>query len=165
MTAVGNQFIESAKAGDLWLGGDDFDHSIIEFVKQEVARQEGLNNFDQLIAKMPHYQRVRLLGELKIEAEKAKIQLSSQPSAEIITSTPLLDELGMAVPIQVTITRQKFEQLITPLIERSVKICYDVIKYSDYPLDQIDIILLVGGSSQVPIVQQKFEKLSQSIKF
>ena len=158
VTAVGNQFIESAKAGDLWLGGDDFDHSILEFVKQEVARQEGLNNLDQLIAKMPHYQRVRLLGELKIEAEKAKIQLSSQPSAEIITSTPLLDELGMAVPIQVTITRQKFEQLITPLIERSVKICYDVIKYSDYPLDQIDVILLVGGSSQVPIVQQKIRE-------
>ncbi|MGC9525733.1 MAG: Hsp70 family protein [Limnospira sp.] len=158
ITSVGNQFIESAKAGDLWLGGDDFDNCIVEFAKQEIARIETLDNVDRLIQKMPHYQRVRLLAELKLQAERAKIQLGIQSSAEIITATPLIDEMGMAIPIQVTITRQQFEQLIEPLIDRSVQIAQDAIKYSDYPLDQIDAILLVGGSAQVPIVQQKIRQ-------
>lgn len=158
ITSVGNQFIESAKAGDLWLGGDDFDNCIVEFVKGEIARIENLDNVDRLIQKMPHYQRVRLLAELKLQAERAKIQLSTQSSAEIITATPLIDELGMAIPIQVSITRQQFEKLIEPLIDRSVQIAQDAIKYSDYPLDQIDAILLVGGSAQVPLVQQKIRQ-------
>lgn len=158
ITSVGNQFIESAKAGDLWLGGDDFDNCIVEFVKQEIARIEKLDNVDRLIQKMPHYQRVRLLAELKIKTEQAKIQLSTQGAAEIITATPLIDDMGMAIPIQVTITRQEFEKRIEPLIDRSVKIAQDAIKYSDYPLDQIDAILLVGGSAQVPIVQQKIRQ-------
>ncbi len=158
ITAVGNQFIESAKAGDLWLGGDDFDNCIIEYVKQEVARQEELENIDTLINRMPHYQRVRLLGELKVLAERAKIDLSSQPVTQIQTATPLFDQLGMAIYIDVTLTREKFEELITPLVERSVKICVDTIKYSEYPLDQIDVILLVGGSTQVPLVQRKIRE-------
>lgn len=158
ITSVGNQFIESAKAGDLWLGGDDFDNCIVEFVKQEIARIEKLDNVDRLIQKMPHYQRVRLLAELKIKTEQAKIQLSTQGAAEIITATPLIDDMGMAIPIQVTMTRQEFEKRIEPLIDRSVKIAQDAIKYSDYPLDQIDAILLVGGSAQVPIVQQKIRQ-------
>ncbi|MEB3886225.1 Hsp70 family protein [Lyngbya sp. CCY1209] len=158
ITSVGNQFIESAKAGDLWLGGDDFDNCIVEFVKGEIARIENLDNVDRLIQKMPHYQRVRLLAELKLQAERAKIQLSTQSAAEIITATPLIDEFGMAIPIQVSITRQQFEQQIEPLIDRSVQIAQDAIKYSDYPLDQIDAILLVGGSAQVPLVQQKIRQ-------
>jgi len=158
ITSVGNQFIESAKAGDLWLGGDDFDNCIVEFVKGEIARTENLDNVDRLIQKMPHYQRVRLLAELKLQAEQVKIQLSTQSAAEIITATPLIDELGMAIPIQVSITRQQFEQLIEPLIDRSVQIAQDAIKYSDYPLDEIDAILLVGGSAQVPLVQQKIRQ-------
>ncbi|EDZ95524.1 MULTISPECIES: Hsp70 family protein [Limnospira] len=158
ITSVGNQFIESAKSGDLWLGGDDFDNCIVEFAKQEIARIENLDNVDRLIKKMPHYQRVRLLAELKIQAEQAKIRLSTQGAAEIITSAHLIDEMGMAIPIQVTISRQEFEKRIEPLIDRSVKIAQDAIKYSDYPLDQIDAILLVGGSAQVPIVQQKIRQ-------
>ena len=155
ITAAGNQFIESGKAGDLWLGGDDIDEHIIKFVKEQVATEEKLENVDDLIAQMPHYQRVRFLGDLKMAVERAKIELSSAASTRIIPSTPLLDELGMAVPIDVEITREQFEQMILPLVERSVVICQDAIKYSDYPADMIDMVLLVGGSSQIPLVQRK----------
>ncbi len=65
VTAAGNQFIESGKAGDLWLGGDDIDDRIIDFVKQQVAEAEDLDNVDGLIAKMPFYQRGNFLRQLK----------------------------------------------------------------------------------------------------
>ena len=155
ITAAGDQFIESGKAGDLWLGGDDIDEHLIEFVKEQVATEETLENVNGLIAQMPHYQRVRFLGDLKMAVERAKIELSSNASARIIPSTPLLDELGMAVPINVEITREQFEQMILPLVERSVAVCQNAIKYSDYPADMIDVVLLVGGSSQIPLVQRK----------
>ena len=155
ITAAGNQFIESGKAGDLWLGGDDIDDLIIQIVKKQVADEENLDDIDGLIAKMPRYQKVRFLGDLKMAVEKAKIDLSTFTEAKIIPSTPLLDELGMAISINVTITRAQFEAMILPLVERTISICQEAIKYSDYPADMIDIILLVGGSSQIPLVQQK----------
>ncbi len=155
ITSTGNQFIESGKAGDLWLGGDDIDERIVQFIKEEVARKEDLENVDALIAQMPHYHRVRFLGDLKIAVERAKIELSSNNSAYIIPSTPLLDDLGMTVSIDVEIYREQFEKIISPLVERSIAICQDTIKYSDFPAEMIDFVLLVGGSSQIPFVQRK----------
>ncbi|MDJ0510571.1 MAG: Hsp70 family protein [Crocosphaera sp.] len=159
ITSSGNQFIESGKAGDLWLGGDDIDELIINFVKQQVAQAEDLDNIDSLINKMPHYQRVRFLGDLKMAVEQAKIALSSISETKIIPATPLLDELGMTVSIDVTITREQFEEMIFPLVERTINICHDAIKYSEYPPDLIDMILLVGGSSQIPLVQRKIKEV------
>ena len=158
VTAAGNQFIESGKAGDLWLGGDDIDHRLIDFVKQQVAEAEDLDDIDGLIAQMPHYQRVRFIGDLKMAVEQAKILLSSNSTAKIMPSTPLIDDLGMAISIDVEITREQFEGIISPLVERSITVCQDAIKYSDYPEEMIDIVLLVGGSSQIPLVQRKVKE-------
>jgi molecular chaperone DnaK len=163
VTAAGNQFIESGKAGDLWLGGDDIDDRIIDFVKQQVAEEEDLDDIDSLIAKMPHYQRVRFLGELKIAVEQAKINLSKSSKDKIIT-TPLIDDLGMDISVCVEITREQFESMILPLVERSIAVCKEAIKYSDYPEDMIDVVLLVGGSSQIPLVQQKVKEAFGSDK-
>ncbi len=90
--------------------------------------------------------------------EQAKIQLSDAPKAQIMPPTPLLDDLGMAIPIDVEITREQFEGIISPLVERSIYVCKEAIKYSDYPEDMIDLVLLVGGSSQIPLVQQKVKE-------
>lgn len=155
ITASGNQFIESGKAGDLWLGGDDIDYRIMEFVKQQVAQQEGLDDIDALIAKMPYYHRVRFQGDLKIAVEQAKIHLSSAELTRIIPSTPLLDEFGATIYIDVELSRTHFEKMILPLVERTIQICQDTLKCSEYPAESVDIILLVGGSSQIPLVQRK----------
>nr|WP_319422331.1 Hsp70 family protein [Pleurocapsa sp. FMAR1] len=155
VTAAGNQFIESGKAGDLWLGGDDIDDRLIDFVKEQIAEAEDLEDIDSLINKMPHYQKARFMGDLKMAVEQAKIQLSSNSKAQIMPSTPLLDDLGMAISIEVEITREQFEGMILPMVERSIAVCKDAIKYSDYPEDMIDVVLLVGGSSQIPLVQRK----------
>ena len=153
ITAAGSQFIELGKAGDLWLGGDDIDTQLVDLIKQKVAAAEGLANIDALIAKMPHYQRLRLLKDLKLAAERAKIDLSQATAVRVQPATPLIDDLGMLVTIDVELTRAEFEALILPLVERTLKICQDAIKYSEYPQDAIDLVLLVGGSAQIPLVQ------------
>ncbi|MEC4894145.1 MAG: Hsp70 family protein [Oscillatoria sp. PMC 1051.18] len=158
ITTSGNQFIESGKAGDLWLGGDDLDNRIIDFVKEQVAIEEGLENIDRAIAKMPYYQRVRFEGDLKLAVEQAKIQLSSAPVAHILPSTPLLDEFGATVYVDVELRREEFEQMISPLVDRAIAICQDAIKYSEYPEEMVDVFLLVGGSSQIPLVQRKMRE-------
>jgi len=93
ITAVGTQFIEQGKAGDLWLGGDDIDSRIVKFVKKQIAKQEKLTDIDGLIAKMPHYQKVRFNADLKMAVERAKVTLSSATVAQIDPTTPLLDDL------------------------------------------------------------------------
>ena len=158
VTSAGNQFIESGKAGDLWLGGDDIDDRLIDFVKQQVAEAEDLDDIDGLIAKMPHYQKVRFMGDLKMAVEQAKIQLSSSSTASIMPATPLIDDIGMAIAIEVEITREQFEGIILPMVERSIYVCKEAIKYSEYPEDMIDVVLLVGGSSQIPLVQRKVKE-------
>ncbi|MCU0569665.1 MAG: Hsp70 family protein [Oculatellaceae cyanobacterium Prado106] len=155
ITAAGDHFIELGKAGDLWLGGDDVDELIIQLVKQKVAEMEGLDSVDALVAKMPHYQRIRFIADLKIAAERAKIDLSTKSIAKVIPSTPLIDDLGMAISIEVEITRESLEAILLPMIERSIRICEEAISLSEYTPDLIDMVLLVGGSSQIPIVQQQ----------
>ncbi|MGI0482910.1 Hsp70 family protein, partial [Geminocystis sp. CENA526] len=160
----GNDFTELGKAGDLWLGGDDIDDKLAELVKQKVAKEENLDSIDSLIDNMPYYQRVRFKADLKIATERAKIDLSSKTDAKVNPSTPLLDDFGMAIPISVTITRTEFEAIILPLVKRTIEICRDAVKYSDYPEDMIDIVLLVGGSSQIPLVQEEVKKAFGSDK-
>ncbi|NJO98800.1 MAG: Hsp70 family protein [Pleurocapsa sp. CRU_1_2] len=100
----------------------------------------------------------RFLSDLKMSVEKAKIRLSSATKASIMPATPLIDDLGMTIYIDVEITREQFEEIITPLVKRSISVCKEAIEYSDYPEDMIDVVLLVGGSSQIPLVQQKVKE-------
>ncbi|MBD2196030.1 MULTISPECIES: Hsp70 family protein [Calothrix] len=156
--AAGTSFIESGKAGDLWLGGDDIDSRMINFVKAQVSQQEKIADIDGLIAKMPHYQRVRFNADLKIAVERAKAELSTGTAAQIVPATALLDELGIAIPIEVTITREQFESLITDLVDRSLQICRKALEYAEHHIEMVDVVLMVGGSSQIPLVQRKVKE-------
>ncbi|MFM2061265.1 MAG: hypothetical protein RLZZ507_935 [Cyanobacteriota bacterium] len=158
ITAGGTSFIEQGKAGDLWLGGDDIDSLLIKFVKEQVSQQEKISDIDGLIAKMPYYQRVRFYADLKIAVERAKVELSSYTVARIIPGTQLLDELGIAIPMEVEITRQQFEQMINDLVERSLQICRQALEYAEYQPEMVDVVLLVGGSSQIPLVQRQLQQ-------
>ncbi|MEH2404013.1 Hsp70 family protein [Nostoc sp.] len=153
--AAGTSFIELGKAGDLWLRGDDIDSRIIKFVKQQFAQQERIADIDGLITKMPHYQRVRFNADLKLAVERAKVELSTATVSCIAPATQLLDELGIAIPIEVEITREQFEEIISDLVERSIQICRQAVKDAEYHLEMVDVVLLVGGSCQIPVVQRK----------
>ncbi|WP_071190681.1 Hsp70 family protein [Trichormus sp. NMC-1] len=158
ITAAGTSFIEQGKAGDLWLGGDDIDSRLVKFVKEQIAQQERIGDIEELIAKMPYYQRVRFNADLKIAVERAKVELSSFTVAMIAPSTQLFDELGIAIPIEVEITREQFEIMISDLVENSLQICRQALEYAQYHLEMVDVVLLVGGSSQIPLVQSKLKQ-------
>ncbi|MEA5576815.1 Hsp70 family protein [Anabaena sp. UHCC 0451] len=158
ITAGGTSFIEQGKAGDLWLGGDDIDSRLMKFVKEQIALREQISDTEGLIAKMPYYQRVRFHADLKIAVERAKVELSSSQVVRVIPGTQLLDESGIAIPIEVEITRQQFEEMIDDLVERSLQICREALEYAEYHLEMVDIVLLVGGSSQIPLVQSKLKQ-------
>jgi molecular chaperone DnaK len=158
LTTSGNQFIELGKAGNLWLGGDDIDQLIIEFVKQQVAIQEGIDDIEALIALMPDYQQARFRSDMKIAVEWAKVALSNSQQVRIIPPTPLFNELGMPIMIDVELTLQQFEELITPVIDQTIPICYDAIAFAEYTPDLVDMVLLVGGSSQIPLVARKMQE-------
>ncbi|MBN3963348.1 Hsp70 family protein [Nostoc sp. NMS8] len=153
--AAGTSFIELGKAGDLWLGGDDIDSRIVKFVKQQFAQEERIADIDGLIAKMPHYQRVRFNADLKLAVERAKVELSTATVSRIAPATQLLDELGIAIPIEVEITREQFEEIISDLVERSIQICRQALEDAEHHLEMVDVVLLVGGSCQIPVVQRK----------
>jgi len=134
--------------GDTHLGGDDFDQRIIDFLNDEFKKQEGMD-----LKKDP-----MALQRLKDAAEKAKIELSSSLQTDI--NIPYITATADGPKhINITLTRAKFEQLIDDLISRSVSPCEKAMKDAGVSPSQIDEVILVGGSTRVPKVQEIVKKL------
>jgi molecular chaperone DnaK len=133
--------------GDTNLGGDDFDGVIIDWLVDTFKTQEGVDLKKDSIA----LQRV-------IEAsEKAKVELSS--SIEVEINLPYITAVdGVPKHFVAKLTRSKFEQMIEPLIERSLEPCKKALKDSGLKLSQINEVILVGGSTRIPKVQEAVEK-------
>ena len=133
--------------GDTHLGGDDFDHVIIDWLADEFQKEEGMDLRQDPMA----------LQRLKEAAEKAKIELSSTTSTEInlpyITATPT----GPKHLVK-TLTRAKFEQLADKLINATLKPCEEALKDAGLKASDIDEVILVGGSTRIPAIQQVVEK-------
>lgn len=134
--------------GDTHLGGDNFDEKIINWVVEEFKSESGID-----VSKDPMaYQRVRET------AEKAKVELSSSTETEINLPYLSADSSGPKHFVK-KITRSKFESLCEDLIQRSLEPCRKAVKDSGLSLDQIDEIILVGGSTRIPKVVEEVEKL------
>ena len=133
--------------GDTHLGGDDFDHKIIDWLAEEFRNENGIDLRQDPMA----------LQRLKEAAEKAKIELSSQTSSEI--NLPYITAVG-GVPKHLvkTLTRAKFEQLCDDLIQATIEPCRKALKDAGLQTSDIDEVLLVGGSTRIPAVQQIVEK-------
>jgi len=133
--------------GDTHLGGDDFDHKIIDWLAEEFNAENGID-----LRKDP-----MALQRLKEAAEKAKIELSNQTSSEI--NLPYITAVG-GVPKHLvkTLTRAKFEQLCDSLIQATIEPCRKALKDAGLQTSDIDEVLLVGGSTRIPAVQQIVEK-------
>ena len=130
--------------GDTHLGGDDFDHAIIEWLASEFASENG--GVD--LKKDP-----MALQRLKEAAEKAKIELSNQSSAEI--NLPYITAVdGMPKHLVKTLTRAKFEALCDDLFRRSIEPCRKALADAKLSASQIDEVILVGGSTRIPKVQE-----------
>ncbi len=133
--------------GDTHLGGDDFDHRIIDWLADEFQREEGVDLRQDAMA----------LQRLKEAAEKAKIELSSSTSTEI--NLPYIMPVnGIPKHLVKTLTRAKFEQLCDSLIQATIKPCEQALRDAGVTASQIDEVILVGGSTRIPAVQQIVEK-------
>ena len=134
--------------GDTHLGGDDFDQRIIEWLVQEFKN----DNSGIDLSKDP-----MSLQRLKEAAEKAKIELSNTTSTEI--NLPYIMPVdGVPRHLVRTLTRAKFEQLIDDLIQRTIEPCRTALKNANLTVNDINEVILVGGSTRIPAIQTAVEK-------
>jgi len=130
-------------SGDTHLGGDDFDQRIIDWIAEEFLKQEGVDLRKDPIA----------LQRLKEAAERAKIELSSRLETEI--NLPFITATSTGPKhLQMTLTRAKFEQLIDDLLQKLIPPCEEALRRAKMTVRDIDEVILVGGSTRIPKVQQ-----------
>jgi len=139
-----------ATNGDTHLGGDDLDEVLIEYVANDFKASSGIDVRQDPMA----------LQRLKEACEKAKCELSANTQTDINLPFITADASGPK-HLQISITRAKFEQLIEPLIARTANPCLAALKDAGLTPDQIDDVLLVGGSTRVPAVEAKVKELFQ----
>lgn len=133
--------------GDTHLGGDDFDQKIIDWLAEEFMREEGVDLRRDPMA----------LQRLKEAAEKAKIELSSATQTEI--NLPYIMPVdGIPKHLVKTLTRAKFESLVADLIQRTIAPCKSALEKAGLKPSDIDEVILVGGSTRIPAIQQAVEK-------
>jgi len=143
-----HQFEVLSTNGDTFLGGEDFDNRIIDFLADEFKKENGLDLRNDLLAKQ----------RLKEAAEKAKIELSGAAQTEVNLPYITADASGPK-HLVVKITRAKLESLVDDLIERTMAPCRTAIKDAGVSLDDITDVILVGGQSRMPKVQEKVKEI------
>ena len=133
--------------GDTHLGGDDFDQAIIDWLVTEFKDENGIDLTKDAMA----------LQRLREGAEKAKIELSSSPSTEI--NLPYIMPVdGIPKHLVRTLTKAKFEQLVDSLVERTIAPCKSALKNAGIKTSDIDEIILVGGTTRIPAIQEAVKK-------
>ena len=141
------QFEVLSTNGDTFLGGEDFDQRIIDFIIDEFKKESGVNLKQDVLA----------LQRLKEAAEKAKIELSSSSATDVNLPYITADATGPK-HLNVKLTRAKFESLVEDLIERSIAPCRIAIKDAGISVSDIDDVILVGGQTRMPKVQDKVKE-------
>lgn len=143
-----HQFEVLSTNGDTFLGGEDFDNRLIDFLADEFKKENGLDLRNDLLAKQ----------RLKEAAEKAKIELSGAQQTEVNLPYITADATGPK-HLVVKITRAKLESLVDDLIERTIAPCRTALKDAGVSADDITDVILVGGQSRMPKVQEKVKEI------
>ncbi|HET9113264.1 MAG TPA: molecular chaperone DnaK [Burkholderiales bacterium] len=142
-----HQFEVMSTNGDTFLGGEDFDQRIIDYLADEFKKEQGIDLRNDMLA----------LQRLKEAAEKAKIELSSAQQTEVNLPYITADASGPK-HLAVKITRAKFESLVEELIERTIAPCKLAIKDAGVSVSDISDVILVGGMTRMPKVQEKVKE-------
>ena len=143
-----HQFEVLSTNGDTFLGGEDFDNRLIDYLADEFKKESGLDLRNDLLAKQ----------RLKEAAEKAKIELSSSQQTEVNLPYITADASGPK-HLVVKINRAKFESLVEDLIERTIAPCKMAIKDAGVNISDIADVILVGGQTRMPKVQEKVKEI------
>jgi molecular chaperone DnaK len=140
---------EEGHAGDDRLGGRKFDSELLDFVISELGKTYALDGF----ASNPKFEQAR--NRLLLAVERAKIELSKREQAVVeLDEPPCKDLRGKPVEVMVPVTRQQYEKLITPDIEKAVQVCQTLIARNRLKSTDISRIILVGGPSRTPYLQR-----------
>jgi len=142
-----HQFEVLATNGDTFLGGEDFDLRLIEFLADEFKKESGIDLHNDPLA----------LQRLKEAAEKAKVELSSAQQTDVNLPYITADATGPK-HLNVKITRAKLESLVEELVMRSLEPCRMALQDSDLSISEIDEVILVGGQTRMPMVQEQVTK-------
>ena len=142
-----HQFEVMSTNGDTFLGGEDFDQRLIDYIVTEYKKESGVDLKNDVLA----------LQRLKDAAEKAKIELSSSQQTEINLPYITADQSGPK-HLAMKITRAKFESLVEELIERTIEPCRMAIKDAGVKMSDISDVILVGGQTRMPKVQDKVKE-------
>ena len=140
-------FQVQATNGDTFLGGDDFDNTVIDFLVAEFKRDQGIDLASDRMA----------LQRLKEAAERAKIELSTAQQTEVNLPFITADQSGPR-HMQITLTRARLEQLVDGLVERTIGPVRDALKDAGMQPSDVDEVVLVGGMTRMPLVQQKVKE-------
>jgi molecular chaperone DnaK len=142
-----HQFEVLSTNGDTFLGGEDFDQRLMDYLCDEFKKESGIDLRKDMLA----------LQRLKDAAEKAKIELSSSQQTEVNLPYITADQSGPK-HLAVKITRAKFESLVEDLIERTIEPCRIAVKDAGVKLSDIEDVILVGGQTRMPKVQDKVKE-------
>lgn len=146
----GDQQIEVLSTnGDTFLGGEDFDNALIDYLVEEFKKEQNVNLKNDPLA----------LQRLKEAAEKAKIELSSSNATEINLPYITADATGPK-HLVINVTRAKLEGLVADLVARTIEPCKIALKDAGLSTSDISDVILVGGQSRMPLVQQKYKNSS-----
>jgi len=146
---VGDNVVEvKSTNGDTHLGGDNLDHRVIEYLVAEFKKDQGVDLSQDPMA----------LQRLREAAEKAKVELSSAQSTDINLPYITADQTGPK-HLTLKLTRAKFEQLIEDLVERTLEPCRQALADAGFSASDVDEIVLVGGSTRIPLVQARVQEL------
>lgn len=150
--AVDGQFIETGSGGDRWIGGDDIDRILSDYARREIERRESIS-INELLEKKSDKEKAEFIAGLKSGVEEAKKTLSQVDNATIFFSNFLEDDDFEPID-DLTISRTTFDSLISPLINRTIDLIEDLLSKTGIPVDTLDNILLIGGSSCIPLVKK-----------
>ncbi len=146
---VGDDTIEvQASGGDSHLGGEDFDNAILDWLVEKFKNENGIDLSKDNLA----------LQRLKEAAEKAKIELSSTKKAEINIPFVTSDDDGPK-HLNYSLSRSEFESLVDQFVDRSIEMTKKTLKESGLSADEIDEIVLVGGQTRTPLIQEKIKEV------
>jgi molecular chaperone DnaK len=163
LSLAGGSFMEITKGGDMWLGGDDVDKLLIDYIFDCVQRQAQCRPIIELINQLSPTDKARFLVEIKEKAEAAKIQLSFKEFASISMFGLLKDE-NQLIDIDVTINRAEFNLLIEPVVNRVSHLAKQILNEIHFEPELIDMVLMVGGSSLIVAIQNELKSLFGSKK-
>lgn len=146
---AGNVFAPLTLEGDMWLGGDNFDQVLVDQVVRQVREEYGIDATSDM----------RFMVAVKKAAQAIKERLSSARSADLVVTGILKDSESNLIDVVMEITREEFERMIQPLVDRTVSLARKALQNAGYAPEQIDYVLMAGNSTNIPLVQRAMEEM------